>query len=168
MPTDNLSLYTPLSLQSISHSQQGSLGSDPYASSYNQRNMMINNASYSRGSSIDYGGYPQQQSNTHAGYTFPTPAHMASQQYMPSNLSPGIPLSSASSSSHQYMSSQSHQSSGHGHGHSLPALSHHSSGVNSQGLYAQQQGYHMSAGQDRDGLTPSPSSGVAPGYHTPQ
>lgn len=168
MPTDNLSLYTPLSLQSLSHSQQGSMGSDPYASSYHQRNLIINNAGYNRSSSSSDYGYTQQQGNVNTGYTFPTPAHIASQQYVPSNVSQGIPLSAASASQ-QYLSSQSHHGQGHGHGHgiSLPSLSHHHSGANSQGLYAQQQ-YHMSASVDRDGLSPSPASGVHPGYHTQQ
>jgi len=135
MPTDSLQLYHPLSLQSISHTGSGPIGSEPYYTPSSQRNILENG--YGGGRSSMIGNYTQHSGGTGAGYTFPTPASISSHGYAMGNQH-----------SPSYVSSHGPLSSSGGHGY-----------------YNQQQHQQYFPGSHQDRGTPTPSSGSGPGYH---
>jgi hypothetical protein len=136
MPTDSLQLYHPLSLQSISHTGSGPIGSDPYYAPSTQRSVLENGYGGGRSTSM-IGNYAQHSGGAGAGYTFPTPASISSHGYAMGNQH-----------APSYMSSHGPMSSSSGHGY-----------------YTQQQHQQYFSGSHQDRGTPTPSSGSGPGYH---
>ncbi|KAI0304543.1 hypothetical protein B0F90DRAFT_1667001 [Multifurca ochricompacta] len=109
MPTDSLQLYHPLSLQSISQSGSGPIGSDPYYTpSSQQRNVLENGYGGGGRSSSMMGHYTQHSGGASAGYTFPTPGSI------PSHHQSGYALGNQHTPS--YLSSHGSLPGGGGHG----------------------------------------------------